>query len=74
MASVEEQWLMHCPSCGDDSRLTVQVKAWAKLSADGTDVDDSDHEWNGESQCYCGCGWGGIADDAMRAVEEGHSA
>lgn len=64
MATVREQWGMACPKCNCDDQLVVQVKTWATLSADGTEV-EGDQEWNEDSCCSCdACGWTGVVFDA----------
>ncbi len=50
-----------CPHCGSEDLLVV-VKVTAKLTQyEGnfeTDVDDSDHEWGGDSRMDCrSCGF-----------------
>jgi rubredoxin len=42
-----------CPNCGSRKHLVVMVGAWAKLSDEGTEIDNSDHEWDLNSQMVC---------------------
>lgn len=65
METVKETWGMACPSCQRDDRLKVVARVWATLFPEGTEIDDSDHEWDDHSTCACGaCGWKGFVDGA----------
>jgi hypothetical protein len=53
---VMKEWNLACPNCRRDNRLDISIAAWARLSADGTDVTaarDSSHEWDGNSRMVC---------------------
>lgn len=57
-----------CPKCGGNEQLKVQIEVFAHLtqSEDNfeTEVDDSNHEWNGNSRMECGeCDHGGLAGE-----------
>jgi hypothetical protein len=68
--SVRDQWNMVCAECGEDDGLEVQVKVFARLVPDGTDIDGGDHEWEDSSACNCiHCGWSGTAKQASDACE-----
>lgn len=62
--TVKEVWGLCCPECGSDKNLVVQVKSWAQLTPDGTEV-DGDQEWDKNSHCACdACNWRGTVYDA----------
>lgn len=47
---------MRCPKCGADDRIDIQASIWVRLTADGTDADESDdggHEYDRESPAHC---------------------
>lgn len=68
--STRDQWEMICPSCASDESLAVEVKIFAALSEDGTEIHGGDQEWDDDSKCECcGCGWSGLVKDAKRAFK-----
>ena len=69
METVKETWGMQCPKCGNDEELSVAMRVWGDLTPDGTDIDGGDHEWDGNSDCICSCGWAGNAGNCRDAWE-----
>ena len=69
--SVKTEWAMQCPICGGDDKLDVVAIVSVRLTADGTDTDESsngNHEWDEDSRCNCeGCGWSGKVRQAKKA-------
>jgi len=65
--SARDSWEMVCPECKADD-FEVEIKVFARLHEDGTEIDGGDHEWSDESQCYCiECGWMGAVSAAKAA-------
>lgn len=69
MTTIRDIWGVVCPQCGNDDTLTVEVKTWADLYVDGTDV-NGDREWGDQSQMRCGCGWYGTVGAAQNAASK----
>lgn len=64
---MSNQFNMQCPSCASAEHLDVVAQVWVRLTADGTDADESrdgSHEWDDDSACSCACGWHGKVGDA----------
>jgi hypothetical protein len=59
-----------CPECKDGDNLDILVRAWARLSEDGTDLDqseDSSHDWDGNSRVVCcSCDWCGRVNELVK--------
>ena len=51
--TVAEAWDMTCPRCRRDEHIEVELTVWASLTADGTDIEAQDHEWNPRSLARC---------------------
>ncbi len=49
---------MLCPNCHEDHRLHVSFAGICWLTEEGSE-DCGDHEWDHDSECVCGCGFGG---------------
>lgn len=63
MSSVRQEWGLACPNCDRDDCLCVEVKQFADLHPDGTDV-GGDAEWDSESVCRCtACDHSGLVAD-----------
>ena len=61
--TVAHEYGLACPDCGGDDALQIVIKAWADISADGTDA-EGDHEWDQASSCRCKhCGKTGSVSD-----------
>jgi hypothetical protein len=58
-----------CPKCKKGDNLSIEIKVWATLCPDGTDVEGQDHEWEDTSRAICKCGWEGTV--SRRAAVEG---
>ena len=58
MSTVYENWGLRCPTCGSDTGISVEVKAWVPLRPYGTDLDDcAGYDWNDHSRACCdACG------------------
>lgn len=66
--SIYEEWEMQCPRCGNDTAISVEIKVMGRLRCDGTDIGDSDQEWDDDSLatcsgCYGGCDYSGTVAD-----------
>jgi DNA-directed RNA polymerase subunit RPC12/RpoP len=48
-----------CPKCKTGDDLSIEIKQWATLTCDGSDVEGQDHEWDDFSRAICKCGWEG---------------
>jgi len=69
MNTVKDEWGVCCPGCGSDEHLRVEVRSFADLTVDGTDVDDA-HDWDSTSACRCtACDWAGDVGQAQHAAE-----
>jgi len=53
METVREQYSLECPSCHKYDWIAIEIKVWAELHPDGTDVDSQDHEWDDSSLARC---------------------
>ena len=45
-----------CRQCGRADELDVEILVWARLTDDGTDIDEAhqtDHEWDDNSMLHC---------------------
>lgn len=47
------EWGLRCPACGRDDSLEIELRVWAALSADGTELIDDHHDWDQQSSCRC---------------------
>jgi hypothetical protein len=52
-----------CPKCKTGNQLSIEIKVWATLSCDGTDIEGQDHEWDDANRAICRCGWEGKVKD-----------
>lgn len=64
-----------CPKCGDSYRLDVAARVWVRLTANGSDADESNdgnHEWDSTSDIRCNaCGnVGKVAEFKMKEQED----
>jgi len=51
---------LRCPQCGGKDDLQVQIRVWATLTDDGSDVEGQDHEYDEESPVTCAaCNYSG---------------
>ena len=44
---------LKCPGCGRQDRLRIEATVWLDVTADGTDANNSDHEFEPTSTAYC---------------------
>jgi hypothetical protein len=47
---------MRCPNCGSADQIEIAATVWVRLTADGTDTDESEdgsHWWEDESAAKC---------------------
>lgn len=51
--TIASEWGLACPDCGQDDNIEVELRVWATLSVDGTEIVDGDHEWDRRSWCRC---------------------
>jgi hypothetical protein len=42
-----------CPNCKTGENLSIEIKVWATLSCDGTDVEGQDNEWDDTNRAIC---------------------
>jgi hypothetical protein len=72
---MSNQFNLACPECGSTDELDIAATVWVRLTADGTDADEShdgSHEWGDSSACHCNqCGWDGTAGQADADCAEG---
>lgn len=62
--SVASEWGLACPGCTRDDSIEVEFRVWATLSVDGTEIVETDHEWDHGSRCRCtACGHNGPVRD-----------
>jgi len=61
---------MACPKCGEYESIRVTAQIWVDLlfspsgELEGSDCDNSDHEWGSESAAYCNaCDFTGTAGE-----------
>jgi hypothetical protein len=46
---------LHCPECGKDDDLTIELRVYAQITPDGTDIqDDLGLSWDRRSEVTCG--------------------
>jgi hypothetical protein len=55
-----------CPKCKTGDNLSIEIKVWATLCPDGTDIEGQDHEWEDTERAICKCGWGGKVSDFIQ--------
>lgn len=53
MNTVKENWDMTCPGCGEDCAINVVALVTVRLTHDGTDITDGNHEWDDKSDASC---------------------
>ena len=51
--TVAAEWGLRCPACGRDDGLQIELRVWAALSVDGTELVDDHHDWDCKSRCRC---------------------
>ena len=55
-----------CPQCKTGNALSIQIKVWATLCCDGTDIEGQDNEWDADNRAICRCGWEGKVSDFIQ--------
>jgi predicted molibdopterin-dependent oxidoreductase YjgC len=67
----EEGWNIACPKCGEGcEEIAIQISVWIRLTPDGSEVQDGDHEWDENSKAECvSCGFKGTVKD-FETIEE----
>ena len=55
-----------CPKCKMGDNLSIEIKVWATLTCDGTDVEGQDNEWDADNRAICKCGWEGKVSDFIQ--------
>jgi hypothetical protein len=71
--TVREAWALQCPKCKSDQHIMIEVSSWARLTPDGTDVQEGEHFWEPNSACRCAkCDhWATVADFSVDEAGEG---
>jgi hypothetical protein len=66
--TVGNQFGYLCPKCNRGDSLSVAATVWVGLLPDGTDADNSDHEWDDKDGAACSaCNWDGKVSDLKHA-------
>ena len=62
-----------CPNCKKGDMLEIEIKVWATLVHDGTDIEGQDHGWDENNQAACKnseCRWQGKVADFITLQHE----
>src|SRR5229473_843445 len=66
--TVGNQFGYLCPKCSRGDSLSIAATVWVGLLPDGTDADNSDHEWDDKDGAACSaCNWDGKVSDLKQA-------
>src|SRR5271166_6250716 len=61
----KNEWNIACPKCGEGcEEIAIQIPVWVRLTPDGSEVQDGDHDWSEDSPAECvSCGFKGTVKD-----------
>lgn len=62
-----------CPTCKSGTSLAIEVLRWASLLPQGTEDQNGDTEWDGDSRAMCDCEWSGFVRELLNVEAENAS-
>jgi RecJ-like exonuclease len=68
--SIGNDFRFLCPKCKRGNQLSIEIKVWATLVPDGSDIEGQDHEWDSDNRASCKeCKWQGKVSDFVELPE-----